>query len=176
MDMKIASQHIVKYGICVCFFAVSQAAAAEGLVFNAAMTTNGMAAVDGTARLDCVGASAAACMSETPGGSTTVGMGGCLDAEYRVWDQALNAAYTDLMSVYQANDAETQAGTWNAPEQVPALKAMQRAWITYRDSRCDFERAKWGGGTGGGPATVQCLMVTTAEQTLLLQDAMDGLQ
>ncbi|MFZ3581311.1 lysozyme inhibitor LprI family protein [Loktanella sp. DJP18] len=152
------------------------AVAAQDVVFDPVITTNCMADVDGAARLDCVGAAAGVCMTETPGGDSTVGMGACLDREFQFWDGALNAAYGDLMTLYKANDAEAEAGGWNAPRQVPALQAMQRAWIAYRDARCDFERAKWGGGTGGGPATAQCLMTVTAEQTLLLQDGLDGLQ
>jgi len=151
-------------------------ALAQDLVYSDAATESCLSAADGAARRDCIGAAAAACMADTPGGSSTAAMSGCLDSEYRYWDGALNDAYGALMAQYEANDAEAKAGGWNAPEQVPALKAMQRAWITYRDARCDFERAKWGGGTGGGPATVQCLMQTTAEQTLLLRDGMDGLQ
>jgi uncharacterized protein YecT (DUF1311 family) len=124
----------------------------------------------------CAGASAAACMADTPGSDTTVGMGGCFDREWQFWDGELNEAYGALMMVYLDSDAEAAAGGWNAPSQVEALRAMQRAWITYRDARCDFERSQWGGGTGGGPATVACLMDVTAEQTILLRDAMDGLQ
>ena len=151
-------------------------AVAQDLVYGDDGTEACLSQAEGTARLDCVGLSAAACMTDTPDGETTVGMGGCLDSEYRYWDGQLNKAYGKLMAMYEANDAEAKAGGWNAPEQVAPLKAMQRAWIAYRDARCDFERAKWGGGTGGGPATAECLMRTTAEQTLLLRDGLDGLQ
>lgn len=152
------------------------AGTAQDLVFNSAITTHCMVDVEGAARLDCAGASAMVCMDETPGGDTTVGMGGCLNAEYQFWDAALNDAYRDLLTLYGENDAAMLAGGWSAPEQVPLLKAMQRVWITYRDARCDFERAKWGGGSGGGPATYQCLLEVTAAQTLVLRDAAGGLQ
>jgi uncharacterized protein YecT (DUF1311 family) len=46
---------------------------------------------------------------------------------------------------------------------------MQRAWIGYRDAACDYERAQWGGGSGGGPATAGCLMRLTGEQALALE-------
>ena len=53
-----------------------------------------------------------------------------------------------------------------------ALRAMQRAWIGFRDATCDYERSLWGGGTGGGPATAACLMRMTGEQTLYLERMM----
>ena len=155
---------------------ISGPVVAQDLVFHAEDVAACLEGATGGDRRDCIGVAADACMIETPGGSSTVAMGGCLSRELEVWDGMLNAAYGDLMALYAANDAEARAGGWNAPEQVPALKAMQRAWITYRDARCDFERAKWGGGTGQGPATAQCLMQLTAEQTFVLQDGMDGLQ
>ena len=51
---------------------------------------------------------------------------------------------------------------------------MQRAWIGWRDATCDYERAQWGGGTGGGPATVACLMRLTGEQALYLETVRMG--
>ncbi len=168
--MKIAVQAIAM----TCF--LTGAAQAQDLVYADDATQACLAEAVPGDRAKCVGASANACMTDTPGGETTVGMGGCLDRELQYWDGALNAAYGALMDVYKASDAEAQAGGWQTPAQVPALKAMQRAWITYRDARCDFERAKWGGGTGGGPATLQCLMEVTAAQTFLLHDGLDGLQ
>ena len=149
---------------------------AQGIVFREADVAACLSAVvDGTRR-DCIGVAADACMIETPGGNSTVGMGGCLSREYDVWDRMLNAAYRDLLDLYAVSDAEASANGWTEPAQVPTLKAMQRAWIAYRDARCDFERAKWSGGTGQGPATAHCLMEMTAEQTFVLQDGAEGLQ
>jgi uncharacterized protein YecT (DUF1311 family) len=46
---------------------------------------------------------------------------------------------------------------------------MQRAWIGYRDAACAYEESQWGGGTGGGPASVDCAMRLTARQALALE-------
>ncbi len=129
---------------------------------------------DGSAavRLACAGTAADVCMSDNEDGYTTLGMGYCFDREWQFWDAALNTAYGKLMGLYRLRDAEVVANGWDMELQVDALQAMQRAWITYRDARCDFERAKWDGGTGGAPATIQCLMAVTAAQTILLQDGM----
>ncbi len=109
-------------------------------------------------RLDCIGASANQCMQDTAGGETTVGMGGCLDRERDFWDGRLNAAYQQLLSQQRSD-----------PAMLDALRGMQRAWISYRDARCDYEYVQWGGGTGGGPAILACLMQATAEQVFVLE-------
>lgn len=109
-------------------------------------------------RHDCIGASASRCMSDTLGGESTIGMGGCLDWERAYWDGRLNDVYQQLR-VQQGDDAAIADN----------LRAMQRAWIGYRDARCDYEYVQWGGGTGGGPAILACLMRTTAEQVFVLE-------
>ncbi len=121
----------------------------------------------------CIGASAEHCMETTDGGWSTYGMGNCLDQERAYWDVRLNAAYKDVRANRQATDAEMKELGASAPSQGDALLAMQRAWIAFRDASCDYERSLWGGGSGGGPATVSCLMYMTAEQALSLEA--DGL-
>lgn len=118
---------------------------------------------------ECIGASANMCMEATPGGSSTAGMGGCLDRELQYWDARLNAAYTVAMRRTRAVDAEMKDIGSSAPQQAPAMRAMQRAWIGFRDAKCDFVRSEWGGGTGGGPATIACLMDETGRQALFLE-------
>ena len=70
----------------------------------------------------------------------------------------------------QAKSADEDTAMYQPelPKQAEALRDMQRAWITFRDAACDYERSQWGGGTGGGPATLACLMRMTGEQALLL--------
>jgi uncharacterized protein YecT (DUF1311 family) len=140
---------------------------AQGAVFDAALTWDCLQDAGGlVAQEACIGVSAGQCMEETPGGYSTVGMGACLAQEHQWWDARLNDSYQQLMAQHRATDAEMD--TANAP-MAQALQDMQRAWITYRDARCDHERATWGGGTGAGPATLTCLMWATARQTLLLE-------
>ncbi|MEX3315803.1 lysozyme inhibitor LprI family protein [Sulfitobacter sp. PS-8MA] len=115
----------------------------------------------------CIGLSANLCM-EAPGGYSTVGMGGCLDRELSYWDALLNENYRARMVQAKAADEDAAMYQPDLPKQAEALRDMQRAWITYRDAACAFERSQWGGGTGGGPATLMCLMQMTGEQALLL--------
>lgn len=117
----------------------------------------------------CIGASADLCMEQSPGGSSTVGMGACLWAEYAYWDDRLNAVYSTVMQSKKAMDAELKDLGSSAPQQAPALREMQRAWVGFRDALCEYERSWWGGGTGGGPATAACLMRATAQQALYLE-------
>ena len=69
----------------------AQPAQAQDLVYSNDATWNCLATTSGRlARMGCIGLSANACMQATPGGDTTVGMGGCLDRELSFWDQILN--------------------------------------------------------------------------------------
>ncbi len=119
----------------------------------------------------CVGASANTCMAATTDGSTTYGMGYCLDQERAVWDARLNADYKAIRAKARASDDEMGRIGASAPPTATALRDMQRAWIVWRDATCDFERSQWGGGTGGGPATLACLLRLTGEQALYLEQA-----
>ena len=153
--------------VIVLLAALAGPVAAQELVFSSDAVEQCMAV--NTDPRQCIGASANACMQATDGGETTVGMGGCLGREWQFWDTRLNAVYKQAMSGAKSIDAELEDLGSSAPKQAPALRDMQRAWISFRDAKCDFERSQWGGGTGGGPATVACLMSTTGEQTLYLQ-------
>ncbi|MDF0599212.1 DUF1311 domain-containing protein [Psychromarinibacter sp. C21-152] len=146
---------------------------AQELEFDISHTERCLAAAeDRAAREACAGTSAQACM-ETPAGGSTVGMGGCLWNEYQWWDDRLNAVYRDLRASDRAEDAE-YGDMPGAGRLVETLRDMQRAWIDFRDATCDYERAQWGGGTGGGPAATRCLMRMTAEQVFYLEARRDA--
>lgn len=144
---------------------VAAPAVAQELRFDAGPTAG---CVAGGGEAACIGRAAETCMSQ-PGGDTTVGMGFCADRERAWWDARLNAVYGRLMAQEEGIDAELKEIGATAPPRAESLRAMQRAWIPFRDAACDYERAQWGGGTGGGPATYLCLMHQTARQTLLLE-------
>lgn len=146
-------------------------AQAQDLVYSNDATWNCLATTSGRlARMGCIGLSANACMQATPGGETTVGMGGCLDRKLGFWDQVLNTTYGRYQERAKALDAENARISDNLPKLSDPLRDMQRVWIPFRDATCDYERAQWGGGTGGGPATYRCLMRMTGEQALALDE------
>lgn len=134
-------------------------AAAQDLVYDDHTTLSCLEGAEGSGtKQDCIGASSNACMEQTEGGSSTPVMGACLEQEQKFWDDRLNTVYGELRSSYA-----------DRPELSEALRDMQRAWISYRDARCDYIGTQWSGGTGMGPAILGCMMATTAEQTLLLE-------
>jgi uncharacterized protein YecT (DUF1311 family) len=121
-------------------------------------------------RSQCIGLSAGQCMA-MPDGQTTVGMGFCLDAELGYWDEMLNSGYQLLRAAMQASDADLPPHLAIRAEQ---LRDMQRAWITFRDARCNYEASFWEGGTGASPAFLGCMMTVTAEQALYLMGIYSG--
>lgn len=143
---------------------------ADDVVFSPVATESCLAAMsDSQDPQSCIGASANACMEATDGGWSTYGMGQCLDQELQYWDARLNTAYKSVRAKARAIDAEMAELGSAAAKQADALLAMQRAWIGFRDASCDYERSLWGGGSGGGPATVSCHMSLTAQQALYLE-------
>lgn len=137
----------------------------ETCVSEAAGASPGLS---GQAVLDCVGRSAAACMM-TPGGDTTIGMMECLEGELSFWDARLNAAYAARVTAAKDQGGELRAMGSTAAAIEDSLRAMQRAWMSFRDASCLYEQAQWMGGTGGGPATLACHMQETARQALKLE-------
>ncbi|MCG6903206.1 MAG: DUF1311 domain-containing protein [Rhodobacter sp.] len=158
-----------KWALLAAALVLGTPAGAQELVFNLYHTQSCLdAAPDPAAQRACIGASANACMSATGMGGTTIGMSGCIDRELGYWDGRLNDSYQRLRARERSEDAG-YGGAAGYVSQADALRDMQRAWIAFRDATCAYERAQWGGGTGGGPATVGCLMRMTGEQTLYLE-------
>ena len=118
----------------------------------------------------CIGQGAEACMRAMPGGASTIGHAHCQEQERGWWDDQLNLLYHQRMVEARRIDAEPGIpGLPRRPSDVDALRAMQRAWIAYRDAACLHEQAQWMGGTGGGPATMACHLHETARQALKLE-------
>jgi uncharacterized protein YecT (DUF1311 family) len=143
-------------------------AAAQDLAFSPNATEDCLAAAPADPAA-CIGHAADACMLDTDGGDSTVGMGACLRAELDWWAARLAAAEAAVADAAAATDAEMVAIGATVPPQAPAFDAMRAAWAAWRDAACDWERVQWGGGTGQGPATAACLMRITGEQALALE-------
>jgi hypothetical protein len=63
--------------------------------------------------------------TKTPEGSSNLGTADCFRIEGAIWDGLLNENYKAL-----ATDLDDQ--------QMTKLREMQRAWIAYRDTTCEF--------------------------------------
>ncbi len=143
---------------------------AQDLVYDFALSEACAATkADVLEKYRCIGEAAGACMEATEGGWSTLGQSACFEAEWQDWDARLNNAYGALIARLKDEDAAMASESWSPPSQAEALRAMQRAWIAYRDASCAYEAAKWTGGTGAGPATVACLAYETGRQTFLLE-------
>ncbi len=164
----------IHMGVCMGFLPLAAGpAAAQDIPFSIGQTAQCEAgAADLLAREACVGLSAGACM-DTSDGSTTVGMGFCLSRELEFWDGRLNKAYGELMVLEKGVAAELKEMGSAAPSPAAALRDMQRAWVGYRDAACAYEWSQWGGGTGAGPASTQCMMQLTAQEALTLENRLE---
>nr|WP_272903288.1 lysozyme inhibitor LprI family protein [Sulfitobacter sp. M39] len=148
--------------------------AAQDLQYTDRGTEICLADADGfAAEMACVGVSANQCMEDSPGGNSTYGMGGCLDRELQFWDQRLNDNYAAVMVQAKRMDADAIPGPEGRLGVADSLREMQRAWIVFRDKACTYEASLWQGGTGRGPAAINCLMRQTARQALSL-DVWEG--
>ena len=79
----------------------------------------------------------------------------CYRTETAIWDDLLNENYKKLL------------GTLD-DDQTAKLRAMQRAWIAYRDTTCNFYWDKIQG-TMAGPMGSACEARETARRAVLLQ-------
>lgn len=85
-----------------------------------------------------------------------VGHADCFRVERVIWDALLNENYKELMEAIDDKNDQNK------------LKEMQRAWIAYRDTTCDFYWYKIHG-TMSVPMTAACQLRETARRALLLK-------
>jgi Uncharacterized protein conserved in bacteria len=143
------------------------ALADETLVFRPELIEACLAEGRGNA---CVGVAVEPCTEETEGGYTTMGWSECLDAEFRWWEARMEAALAVRMGVADLIDAETMPDDPQPrPSDVTELTKLQQAWLALRDVQCRYEELQFWGGTGMGPAGLQCQMQMTGAQALYLE-------
>ncbi len=144
----------------------------QSVIFSTAVTEQCIGSLSNVRDFrKCVGEAAATCMESMPEGWSTVGMVTCLEHERQYWDGKLNLAYKRASSNAKSIDNEAVALGSSVSSQADALRDMQRAWMAFRDATCIYEQSLWGGGSGGGPASVTCHMRLTAEQAIYLEPA-----
>ena len=89
-----------------------------------------------------------------PGSKSDGQMADCYEIEGAIWDDLLNANYKALLGELDA-------------DQTAKAKAMQRAWIGYRDTTCGFYYDKIQG-TMAGMMIAACVTRETARRAMLL--------
>jgi uncharacterized protein YecT (DUF1311 family) len=93
--------------------------------------------------------------TNTREGASNQGTADCYRVEWVIWDNLLNENFKNLMS---ALDSQQNA----------KLRAMQQAWIAYRDSTCNFYMDKIQGSMAV-PMGAACAARETARRALLLR-------
>jgi uncharacterized protein YecT (DUF1311 family) len=92
--------------------------------------------------------------TKTREGSSNLGTADCYRVEWVIWDNLLNENFKNLM------------GALDNP-QTAKLRAMQQAWIAYRDTTCNFYMDKIQGSMAI-PMGAACAARETARRALLL--------
>ena len=94
------------------------------------------------------------CTNE-PSHASNAATADCYRTETAIWDALLNENYKKLLGTLDDQQSEK-------------LRAMQRAWIAYRDTTCNFYWDKIQG-TMAGPMISACEARETARRAVLLQ-------
>jgi uncharacterized protein YecT (DUF1311 family) len=93
--------------------------------------------------------------TNTREGSSNLGTADCYRVEWVIWDNLLNENFKNLMGALDS-------------QQTAKLRAMQQAWITYRDTTCNFYMDKIQGSMAI-PMGAACAARETARRALLLR-------
>jgi uncharacterized protein YecT (DUF1311 family) len=93
--------------------------------------------------------------TNSPEGSSNVGTADCYRLETAIWDDLLNENFKKLLGSLDE-------------QQSAKLRAMQRAWVAYRDTTCNFYWDKIQG-TMAIPMGAACNARETARRAVLLQ-------
>jgi uncharacterized protein YecT (DUF1311 family) len=93
--------------------------------------------------------------TKTREGSSNLGTADCYRVEWVIWDNLLNENFKNLMG-----ELDNQ--------RIAKLRAMQQAWITYRDTTCNFYMEKIQGSMAI-PMGAACAARETARRALLLR-------
>ncbi|MEP0520341.1 MAG: lysozyme inhibitor LprI family protein [Hyphomicrobiales bacterium] len=100
-------------------------------------------------KYSCIGYSSDSCIAR-PENQNTAGMEICNLDEMRAWDSLLNTYYQIL----------SENGSF------PGLRDIQRAWISYRDLKCDLFDALYEGGSLARVLRADCMRQETARRVL----------
>lgn len=131
--------------------------------------------VDGAKMADlnrCIGEASDLCQGREDDGYSTVGMMFCALMERDLWDEKLNTAYQEQMTLARMIDQKSAQYSDDAYANLEdSLRDAQRAWITFRDAQCALEYARWGSGSMRNIIGADCHLTMTAERTIYLMTA-----
>lgn len=121
--------------------------------------------------IDCIGLAANACMDETDGGHTTLGMVACIAQETAWWDGDLKATYNLILQRDLEDDSTfvSDPGMEARPSMADAIREIHSGWPMFRDASCRYEELRWWGGSGARLAGAGCILRMTGEQALRMR-------
>jgi uncharacterized protein YecT (DUF1311 family) len=134
-----------------------------------------IAQIKSTRAEDCIGIVQGPCTERSDGSS--VSMNQCTSREAAIWNERFNAVYRRL----QAGDIgqiKTQRLWGGGPVKdvtgADVLRDTQRAWIAFRDRKCDAAGLPMEGGSGATLLATECYLQETARQALWLESFEDS--
>ncbi len=110
----------------------------------------------------CIGLIGDGCADEP--GANTMTIVSCQIREQKIWDDHLNDWYGEALKRLK-----------DEPGAAAALKSAQRAWMQYRDAKCDYWEKRYEGGTFASVAVGSCMRVTTGQRAIELRVILDDL-
>ena len=110
----------------------------------------------------CIGLVADPC-PDAPGANTMT-IVACQMREQKIWDGYLNDWYGEAVKRLK-----------DEPDAAAALKDAQRAWIQFRDAKCDYWEKRYEGGTFAAVAAGNCMRVTTGQRAIEMRAILDDL-
>jgi uncharacterized protein YecT (DUF1311 family) len=111
----------------------------------------------------CIGLIGDRCADEP--GANTMTIVSCQIREQKIWDDYLNDWYGQALTRLK-----------DEPDAAAALKSAQRAWIQFRDAKCDYWEKRYEGGTFASVAAGNCMRVTTGQRAIELRVILDDLE
>ena len=121
--------------------------------------------------LACLSLPAAAQEIDCTNAVTQQDMNQCAYADWEAADADLNAAYQRAMALLQHWDADLPEAEQGG---AVALKAAQRAWITFRDKACEVEGYAMKGGSAEPLLVYGCMRQLTEDRTGQLEALVDS--
>ena len=113
----------------------------------------------------CIGSGARECWQDDP---STMTVGLCYAREFEFWEAARDLLEQELAVQDQRIDTDLAELRGEAVAQ-GAHADVIAAWPAYREARCGYVSARFGPGSGEGPAWMECRMQVTAEHVIWLQ-------
>lgn len=100
----------------------------------------------------------------------------CAQRDFEAADKELNEVYAkaikDARDTYQ--DSKTLPGAEKMPNLEDKLRGVQRAWLAYRDTNCEYQSLMYWGGSHASLAYGLCKVDMTKARTKELKELITG--